>query len=202
MLPSQSGFGRAIYHRIAEAASHPGARGPASQAGTRAASGLRPAGHYGPPARSWLTTGPRIARRKRGPTPEEERRGGAPRGAPASVIGRWSPRGLARPQGGPNGAALPYRRLSALRLPLSRRHGRKACPAPCKKNGAAERWRFFTSPACGGGRERSEAGGGSASQDGMASLTGPLPASASGGGEEEAGERRRRLAGDAELKTC
>jgi hypothetical protein len=32
-----------------------GARGRGSQPRTRAASGLRPAGHYEPPARSWLT---------------------------------------------------------------------------------------------------------------------------------------------------
>jgi len=79
-----------------------------SQPRTRAASGLRPAGHYGPPARSWLTTG-RFSRRKRGPTlrmtakPSSKSRGGAPKGAPARVMGRWSRplMGPARPQGGP-----------------------------------------------------------------------------------------------------
>jgi len=97
-----------------------------SQPRTRAASGLRPAGHYGPPARSWLTTG-RFSRRKRGPTlrmtakPSSKSRGGAPKGAPARVMGRWSRplMGPARPQGGPQGAAIrtgAFRRSAPLTL--------------------------------------------------------------------------------------
>jgi hypothetical protein len=50
-------------------------------------SGAPPGGHYDPPARSWLTAGANAGNRKRGPE-TEKCRGGAPRGAPAGVIGR------------------------------------------------------------------------------------------------------------------
>jgi len=85
----------------------------------------RPAGHYEPPARSWLTTEAGIPRRKRGPTlrmtgdRHSRRRGGAPRGAPASVVRRWSFRrrtglfvraghGVRRSAPAPFGASPPF----------------------------------------------------------------------------------------------
>src|SRR5437667_2674802 len=70
-----------------------GARGRASQARTRAASGAPPGGTTAPcqeladGRRAWAKTQP-PAVGKRGPAPEGKRRGGAPKGAPASVIGR------------------------------------------------------------------------------------------------------------------
>ena len=67
--------------------------------GTRAASGLRP-GTQRSPARSWLI-GANAG--KRGPTPQGERRSGAPRGATAGRSRPSSPaiRRWARPRGGP-----------------------------------------------------------------------------------------------------
>ena len=89
-------------------------------------------------ARQELADDPGKSGRKRGPTPEEERRGEAPRGAPASVIRRRSLplKGSARPQGGPRGAAF---RTSALRrfTPLDFR-GEQECegePPHPSKNG-------------------------------------------------------------------
>ena len=84
--------------------------------------------------------------RKRGPTPEEERRGEAPKGAPASVIGRRSLplKGSARPRGGPRGAALrtsDFRRFTPLVFEGAGREG--LSPAPSAKNcsrRAAEHW--------------------------------------------------------------
>ena len=61
--------------------------------GTRAASGLRPAGYYGPPARSSLTVGVQVPTAKRGPMPvfvSREARAtatsGAPRGERAQTV--------------------------------------------------------------------------------------------------------------------
>ena len=116
------------FHEASRRRGRCGARGHGSQSCTRAASGHRPAGHYEPPARSSLTTGP-LYRRKRGPTPRQERRGEAPKGAPACVTGRWSAaiRRPARSQDGPRGAALPHQRLSALHpLGLSRAERKEA----------------------------------------------------------------------------
>jgi hypothetical protein len=63
--------------------------------------------------------------------------------------------------------------------------GIRAHPAPAKQYGRRS-FGYFTSPACGGGRERSQAGGGPSTSQTVPMWTGPLPTSpASGGGEEE-----------------
>ena len=70
-------------------------------------------------------------------------RGGAPRGAPASVIGRWSLaiQGSARPQDGPRGAAF---RTSACRRSASPRfcegHEKEGVLGALQKIRAAKRW--------------------------------------------------------------
>src|ERR1700675_2580303 len=84
--------------------------------------------------------------RKRGPTPEGERRGGAPRGAPASVIGRWSlaNQGSARPQGGPRvrrSAPAPVGAPPPLRGDNEGRRTRR------RKEYGRRSVGFFTSPA-------------------------------------------------------
>ena len=79
-----------------------GARGRASQARTRAASGLRPAGHYGLPARSLADGGRETTPEKRGPAPEGERRDGAPGGARVLERERGTQRTMVAPLGAPS----------------------------------------------------------------------------------------------------
>src|SRR5262245_50401266 len=67
----------------------------------------------------------------------ERRRGGAPKGAPVRVMDRWSAaiRRSARPRGGPMGAAICTRRLSALRPPhRARGQGHEGGPGALSNN--------------------------------------------------------------------
>src|SRR4051812_49886137 len=91
-------------HRVIPDVVWCGARGCGSQPRTRAAAGLRPAGHYEPPARSWLTTG--IAGESAARRRDKNAASGAPKGE------RPSPRAH-RTQG----AVDTKVRLSALRSP-------------------------------------------------------------------------------------
>src|SRR6266550_7470437 len=91
--------------------------------------GAPPGGYYGPPAESRLIREVRSLSGKRGPGSKGSR-GGAPRGAPASVIGRLI---SGEPEIGPTarratGAAFRAQRLSALCPPLRGAHGRRRTP--------------------------------------------------------------------------
>src|SRR5436190_19070151 len=92
--------------------------------------GAPPGGYYGPPAESRLIREVRSLAGKRGPGSKGSR-GGAPRGAPASVIGRLI---SGEPEIGPTarratGAAFRAQRLSAL-CPARSRRGEKEDGAP------------------------------------------------------------------------
>src|SRR5216683_3134074 len=80
--------------------------GVVSQPRTRAASGLRPAGHYGLPARSLADGGRLDDPRKRGPAPEGERRDGAPGGARVLERERGTQRTMVAPPGAPSPSHL------------------------------------------------------------------------------------------------
>src|SRR5258707_2737446 len=80
--------------------------GVVSQPRTRAASGLRPAGHYGLPARSLADGGRLTTPEKRGPAPEGERRDGAPGGARVLARERGTQRTMVAPLGAPSPLAL------------------------------------------------------------------------------------------------
>ena len=136
MRRTKSGAGNGeIPHRLC------GACGRDTSSRTRAASGLRPAGHYGLPARSWLTTGVTL-RRKRGPTLKnavmERREASIPiaRDAHASPGVRAVPR--RRGNGAPCGAPSPSLFEGEKEGPRTRGadHG---APAP-QTTGPAELW--------------------------------------------------------------
>ena len=114
-----------------------GARGRGSQPRTRAASGLRPAGHYGLPARSLADGGRLTTPEKRGPAPEGERRDGAPRGARVLARERGTQRTMVAPLGAPSPLALFVR--GDEERPRSGGGETTAYPAP-QRNRAAERW--------------------------------------------------------------
>ena len=87
---------------------------PASSAGLPGGLGAPPYGHYDPCAGSLLDHRSRLLRAASAARGQcgglravsRKRRGEAPQGAPARVMGRRSRKGPARPQGGPRGAAF------------------------------------------------------------------------------------------------
>src|SRR5438876_152485 len=92
------------------------------------------------------------------------------RGRLASVPG--GPTSLARQGSLANSPAPPRRSIPSLRGTEKRDTG---APAP-QRIGPAKLWLFsFTSPACGGGRERSEAGGGPSHREWSPWREGPPP---------------------------
>ena len=136
-----------------------GARGRASQARTRAASGLRP-GTLRSPARSWLTAAG-LGLKARPPAVESaaRRRTNAAverREArwPASLAGDpWRPRDRPDRKAG-HGCGVPHQRLSALCPPQRGAHGDDGVPRAAKNRGGGALAFFHPSPSWGGWRAK------------------------------------------------
>src|SRR4051812_14370969 len=129
-------------HRVIPDVVWCGARGCGSQPRTRAAAGLRPAGHYEPPARSWLTTGiagESAARRRDKNAAVERRKASIPRRHLRRLRKLSAAQGMRRRKaevGAPFGAPLPS---------LSRGRNEEAGePGAFQTIRVAERWLCFT----------------------------------------------------------